>query len=206
VILELSFSGDSIFGGYWYLKHGKKLTLTGKASPKSNQINLTESYKGKTTGKFVLINQEDSLVGSWVAPNNSATAQNVHLKRVLKDQESPFKPKFEKFVWEHEISIYNYNGEDEQSIVREMAEDDMNLVKIGDFVLFNYTVIGSNAHVGYISGLAPLKGKKAIYKGEKPCELSIEFVNEKTIKTDEDDCSYYRGMRAYFQGELKKVK
>lgn len=206
VIVELAFSGDSVFGGYWYLKHGKKLTLSGKASLKSNQINLTESYKGKTTGKFIIMNHEDSLVGSWLAPKSSANTQNVHLVRVLNNQIEPFTPKFEKYVWEHEIWMYNFNGEDDESVEREMAEDEMNLVKIGDYVLFNYSVIGSNAHVGYISGLAKLKGNKAIFKGEDPCELSIEFVNDKTIKTNEDDCSYYRGMRAYFEGELKKVK
>jgi hypothetical protein len=52
-----------------------------------------------------------------------------------------------------------------------------------------------------------MEGKdKAVYLGEEGCELSMTFEGNDITLVEEESCSYYRGMRAYFGGTLTKTK
>lgn len=203
VVMQLAYDEGEVIGGYWYLKHGKKLTLNGTVAPKTGEITMEESYNGKTTGKFVLQKKGDMLTGSWYAPN-SKEPQEVELELVIKDKEEELELSFEKYQFKHTIWILGFDDEDEE----EEAIDEFMGVRIGDEqLLFSYEVTGSNAHMGFISGLARFTSKnKAVFKGEDDCELTIEFTDANTVSIQEDNCSYYRGMRAYFDGDLKKVR
>lgn len=198
VVLEIAVDSNKIVGGYWYLKHGKKLTLTGETVPKSSEWKLTESYNNKITGAFVLENKGDSLIGTWSAPN-SKEAQPVALRRVLKNKTEQVPLEFEKYIQKHTIVVY---GMDED--MEEEVQDAFLCVRLGNYLLFSYDVTGANAHMGFIDGLAQMKTEnKAVFKGEMDCELTINFKGN-TVEIDENSCHYYRGARAYFSGQLTK--
>lgn len=201
VVMQIASDKDGITGGYWYLKHGKKLTLSGNAAPKSGDWSLEESYKGKTTGKFEVRNTGNTLEGLWYAPNSNER-QEVHLSRIIEETEEELDLNFEKYTYDHSIAIY-YNGIDGET---EDVTDEFRCVKIGDGILFYFDVIGANAHTGSIGGWAKFSSDNvAKFQGEEGCVLTIEFKDDKTVFIDEEDCNYYRGMRALFYGELKKI-
>ena len=200
VVLEIAVDSNKIIGGYWYLKHGKMLTLKGETAPKSSEWKLTESFDNKITGKFVLQNQDDSLIGTWYPPN-SKEAQPVALRRVIKNKKEKEPLNFERYAMKHTILM---RGMDED--VEEEVQDEFLCVRLGDYLQFSYEVTGDNAHMGFIEGLAKFKSdKKAVFYGESDCELTIEF-KENAVEIDESSCYYYRGMRAYFGGKLTKKR
>jgi hypothetical protein len=202
VLMEVHSNDNNITGRYWYLKHGRQIQLSGTKSGKGNEWQLQESVKNVVTGNMTLAVSENELTGQWYAPGKKSQLQEVRLQKVYHTPDGPMQPNFETYTFEHIISIYN-GEEDEQ----EEAEDDIKLVRIGDYVLFQYFVIGHNAHVGHINGLAKMVSKnKAVFKGEDGCELSITFEGEKVSIVEEESCSYYRGMRAHFGGTLTKSK
>ncbi len=199
IIVEIRAENGAITGGYWYVKHGKKLTLTGTITPKSNRWKITESYNNKTTGNFDLIAKNDSLIGSWQSPDGSRK-EDLVLKRVLKETEL-HSPRFEKYEMKHLITIY-----DGARDTPEEATDYLHLGIIDDVVLFNYWVIGTNAHIGNLSGIArKTSPSKATYTETSGCQLAFTFNEGKTIPIEEEGCEAYRGHRAYFGGTLTKV-
>lgn len=201
VLVEVCKEDLSISGGYWYLKHGKRIELSGSVAPKSSEWQLEESVKGVVTGNMTLQLSDDSLVGQWYAPGKRSELQPVVLRRVLDGNEGTFNPEFEEY--ERKKTITMYDGSEDRE---EETSDDLKLVRIGEYVLFQYYVIGTNAHVGHINGLAKMTSdKKAVFKGEEACELTLSFGDDE-VNVMENDCSYYRGMRAYFDGTLKKVR
>lgn len=203
VVVEISVNRGEISGGYWYLKHGKRLELTGEVAPKNNEWAISESYNGKVTGTFQLEERNDSLMGIWYAPGADSEAEEVVLKKLVSESKERIVPEFETYQFDHKIGIYNWETED---FDKEDATDEMKLTRIGEYVIFSYDVIGSNAHIGFISGIAEtINEKKAIFYGEDVCELTIIFENN-SVNVEESDCSYYRGMRAYFGGTLERVK
>lgn len=204
VVVELSVENNTISGGYWYLKHGKRLELNGEISPKQNEWKITESYNGKTTGSFQLEERNDSLIGIWYAPKAGSEPQKVALRKLVSETEDRIDLDFETYQLKHDIDMYNWETEEFDT---EEGTDEMRLVHIGDYVLFSYDVIGSNAHMGFINGVAKMKksGNEAVFTGESDCELTIRFKDNAVI-AEESDCQYYRGMRAYFGGQLERVK
>ena len=201
VVMQISVNKSDISGGYWYVKHGKKLTLSGQTVAKFDEWKFEESYNGKATGRFSVTNYGDSLIGQWFAPGKDE-GQEVNLKRIISDSEE-IELSFDTYTYSHVVPIFFGEEEDEEIEV----VDEFKSSRIGDYLLFSYEVTGTNAHTGHISGLAEMvNDNKAIFKGEMECELTIEFTDYKTVNVDETDCHYYRGMRAYFSGELKKVR
>ena len=202
VLMEVNSDDNTITGRYWYLKHGKQIRLSGTTSAKGNEWQVAESVKNVVTGNMTLEVNGDELSGQWYAPGKKSELQEVKLQKVYHSDAGTIEPKFETYQFTKTISIYN--GEEDEE---EEATDDIKLVRIGDYVLFQYFVIGHNAHVGHINGLAKMKDKnKAVFKGEDACELSLTFDGNEVTVMEEESCSYYRGMRAYFAGTLKKTK
>ncbi len=202
VLMEVNADNNVITGRYWYLKHGRQIQLSGTTSAKGNEWQVEESVKNVVTGIMTLEITGDELSGQWHAPGKKSELQEVNLQKVYHTEEGRIDPKFENYTFSKTISIYNGEEDEEEEVT-----DDLRLVRIGNYVLFQYFVIGHNAHVGHINGLAMFETKnKAIYKGENACELSMTFDGNKVTVVEEEDCSYYRGMRAYFEGTLTKVK
>lgn len=200
IIVEINTEGSEIKGGYWYVKQGKKLTLNGAIDPKSNEWKMTENYNNKTTGNFDLKPMGDSLVGIWSTPDGK-TKEAIILKKVISKSKKNIQPRFENYEMAHRITIFD--GEND---VPEETTDEMHLGLIGNYVLFNYWVLGTNAHIGHLSGVAQLESPtKAVYADKTACELTIVFNPNKTITVNEEDCGDYRGMRAYFGGTLKLI-
>lgn len=203
VLMEINQNELTLSGRYWYLKHGRQIAIQGEASAKSSEWQLTESLKNVVTGYMTLQLENGALTGQWYAPGKKSELQEVVMKKVFTSDNGQIQPEFEDFSRSKVITMYNG---DKDEVTEEDASDDIRLVRIGDYVLFQYFVIGANAHVGHINGLAKFESKtKAIFKGEEECQLSLDFNgNEVTIREDEN-CSYYRGMRAYFDGTLTKM-
>ncbi|GAB5417985.1 MAG: hypothetical protein Crog4KO_14380 [Crocinitomicaceae bacterium] len=201
VLMEINQEELELTGRYWYLKHGKQIALEGVASAKSGEWQLKESVKNVVTGNMTLQWKDGKLTGQWYAPGRKSELQEVALEKVFTSENGPIQPNFETYKNTKTITIYNGETDEEQE-----ASDDIRLVRIGDHVLFQYFVIGTNAHVGHINGLAKMQGKnKAVFSGEEGCQLSLNFENNAVTILEDEDCSYYRGMRAYFEGTLKKV-
>ncbi|MCR9173608.1 MAG: hypothetical protein NXI10_13990 [bacterium] len=200
VLVEINTDKNEITGRYWYLKHGRQIQLNGTTSAKGNEWQMTESVKNVVTGHMTLEKNGDQLSGQWYAPGKESDIQEVELQKVYSSENGKITPNFETYLYSKTISIYN--GEEDEE---ETASDELRLVRIGDYVLFQYFVIGHNAHVGHINGLAKMVSKnKAIFKGEEGCELSLTFDGKTVTALEEESCSYYRGMRAYFSGTLTK--
>ncbi len=202
VLVEVNTDDNTITGRYWYLKHGRQIQLEGTTSAKGNEWQVKETVKNVVTGEMTLELDGDNLSGQWYAPGKESDLQEVSLTKVHHTENGKFEPNFETYSFTKTITIYNGETDEEEE-----ATDDIKLVRIGDYVLFQYFVLGTNAHVGHINGLAKMASKnKAIYKGEEGCELSITFDGNEVLVLEEEDCSYYRGMRAYFGGTLTKTK
>ncbi|PWL23446.1 MAG: hypothetical protein DCO96_15975 [Fluviicola sp. XM-24bin1] len=202
VLVEVNTDDNVVTGRYWYLKHGRQIELTGTTSAKGNEWQVKEKVKSVVTGNMTLQVSGDNLTGQWYAPGKESDLQEVNLQKVYHSEEGMIEPNFETYAFTHTIFIYNGEGEDEEEVT-----DDIKLVRIGDYVLFQYFVIGQNSHVGHINGLAKMEGKdKAVYLGEEGCELSMTFEGNDITLVEEESCSYYRGMRAYFGGTLTKTK
>ncbi len=201
VLMEVNQDERELTGRYWYLKHGKQIALEGTASAKSGEWQLTESVKNVVTGNMTLQLNDAVLTGQWYAPGRKSELQEVTMKKVFTSQNGPIEPAFETYENSKTITVYNGETDEEQE-----ASDDIRLVRIGEYVLFQYFVIGTNAHVGHINGLAKMQGNdKAVFSGEEGCQLSLNFEKNAITILEDEDCSYYRGMRAYFEGTLKKV-
>ena len=87
VKMALSIEKDSSISGYYYYdnNYDNQLTLEGKYNNESNNIELTESYNGKTTGFFKIKeakkNYEDiDLEGTWTGPSKSLNIQLFEIK------------------------------------------------------------------------------------------------------------------------------
>jgi hypothetical protein len=203
VLIEINKDELALSGRYWYLKHGKPIQLQGDASSKANEWQLTEKSKNAVTGHMTLQLKGDSLIGQWYAPGKKSAVQKVVLKKISTSEAGQIEPKFEDFSFAKTISIYDYDTDESKD---EEASDDIRLVRMGDYVLFQYFVIGSNAHFGHLHGLAKLQNpNKAMYYGEEGCELSMTFSKDQVVMAEDEDCSYMRGMRAHFGATLKRV-
>ena len=201
VLVEIQRENLQLSGRYWYLKHGKQIVLKGDASVKSGEWQLTESVNKVVTGYMTLQAEGDRLTGQWYAPGRKSDVQTVDLKKVHSSEKDRFEPSFETYTLSKAITIYNGESDDEET-----ASDDIRLVRIGSYVLFQYFVIGSNAHTGHINGLAKFESEnKAIFQGEEACQLSLHFDGKEITILEDEDCSYYRGARAYFEGTLTKA-
>jgi hypothetical protein len=200
VLLELHCNEKTIEGAYWYLKHGKRIELKGSRSAKSNEWQLTERVKGKTTGHMTLVLKGDSLVGQWYAPEKKSEIQHVSLKRVLDNHAGKYDFTIDRYEREKQITMYDGQEDREETVT-----DAFRMIRIEDALLFQYHVTGTNGHIGTIDGLAEfVSDNRAIFRGEYNCALTITFTKDQ-VTVIEDDCSYYRGARAYFDGALQKV-
>lgn len=202
VLMEINQDELTLSGRYWYLKHGRQISIEGAASAKSSEWQLTESLNNVVTGYMTLQLENGTLTGQWYAPGKKSELQKVVMRKVLTSDTGQIQPKFEDFSRSKVITMYN---SDTDEATEDDVSDDIRLVRIGEYVLFQYFVIGPNAHVGHINGLAKFKSKnKAIFTGEEGCQLSLDFSKNEVIIREDTSCSYYRGMRAHFDGTLKK--
>lgn len=202
VLVEVNSEDNIITGRYWYLKHGREIQLEGTSSAKGDQWQIKETVKGVETGNMSLAVKGDEITGQWYAPGRSSDLQEVNLKKVYHSEVGKIEPEFEQYEFTKTITVFNTEENEEVDVT-----DELRLTRIGEYILFQYEVTGTNAHSGHVNGLAKMDdSNKAMFTGEEGCKLSLSFKGNEVTVSEEDDCFYYRGMRAYFDGILTRVK
>lgn len=194
---------NAVSGVYYYSKHQKPLTLSGRYDPKSGTYSLTETYKGKTTGGMTFRNFNGNLKGSWRKSANTAEEQPMQLSFIEQTRILEPQPRFERYENTHQIAIF-YNGNDDEE---ETVTDVLRVTVISPALRsFEYNVTGPNAHMGQASGLINMQNDSTgVFYGEDNCELTFRF-RKKQVIVEEDNCSYYHGARAYLDNVLGRVK
>lgn len=202
-MLELSFNGDDVNGSYWYAKHGKALKLTGKLNPDTQKYEVNETYKGKLTGKMVFTLDKDlTLNADWSNPKGKDKEHFVGTVLDLPNTKKN-KPTFASYEMSHQIEAYNSeSGEFEI----EEAEDLCRVMRVGNTIVFSYSVIGHNYHSGNIDASLELdENGRGTFNGEDGCLMTFELKGDELRIEEVESCSYYKGHRAFFGGLLKKI-
>lgn len=202
VIMELSITGNDVNGSYFYTKHQKSLELTGVFDSQTNMVQLTESYKGKTTGYLEFNLSRGEINGNWMKKKGHNEKEEFTAMLVNIDKDD-YTLNHSRYKNEHQITMY---GLEEDNI--EQVTDVLNISKIGGgYFTFYYSVIGKNAHMGNIEGFGEIgEDNLGIFRDEETCELEFDF-EKNTIEVHETgDCRTYRGYHAYFEGILTLVK
>jgi hypothetical protein len=202
VMIELSFNGDNVNGSYWYAKHGKELKLTGELNSETQKYEVSESYKGKTTGKMMFsLDKDMSLIAEWSNPKGEDKESFNGVLLDLPDTKKK-KPTFSEYQLDHKIEVFDSEIDDFKI---EEVNDGCKVMRVGKTVVFTYGVVGHNYHTGSIDGTFMVDAnEKGTFKGDNDCTMSFTFKGNELIIEEETDCSYYRGARAYFGGTLTK--
>lgn len=189
---------DSIYGSYFYSRHQKLIELSGIYNPKTGEYTISEYYKSKLTGLFVLKNSNGKLTGHW-KKNARADKQNGIELYFVENQKS-VKPTIDFTRYENKHMTFEYSTEEESEVT-----DELFIAKISTkTALFDYSVIGTNWHTGQVNGKLEYSNEhQADFEGEDDCQLSFNF-EKGNVSIMESNCQYYRGMRAYFDNELTK--
>ncbi|MGB0915330.1 MAG: hypothetical protein ACPGVI_04615 [Crocinitomicaceae bacterium] len=201
IVMELNIANGAVSGRYYYARHQKYLTLNGTID-KSGEVELTESYKGEKTGYLNFVLTED-IKGTWKATPDSDDLQKFEANQITTVSKENYKPTFSAYEYDHITRIYN--GPDLPSDDVDVT-DRMTFNTISDsLAAFYYNVVGANGHLGSINGLAKNIDGIWTFKDDGECTLTIKF-DGKQANINEEDCGYYRGARAYFEGTLDQVK
>jgi hypothetical protein len=208
VVLELGITDSTVSGRYFYARHQKFLALEGTFDTLTKEIKLVESYRGKITGYINCVQKPDgSLEGSWSKLEEgdkepfSANPLELNLggKRLM-------KVRFEKYTRAHDILVYN--GISNEPAIEKVV-DEIVVSHINDsYFSYHYSVIGGNAHLGSMDGIAKSNDTKtANYQSQKTdCMLQFSFKKDSISIIEDGNCSYYRGMRAHFGNTLGIIK
>jgi hypothetical protein len=205
IIMELNFNDKEVKGSYWYAKHKKRLNLTGSFHEKDQSYELTESYKGKTTGKIKFSIDGNNLTGRWYTPKSTGEGETFYCTKVKTNAKEHLVPKFNEYIMDHQVEIYD---DETDSFINHEASDFLSVVALGtEHFVFIYDVIGHNYHTGTIEGtgkyITPGLGQ---FKGDEGCVVEFKFYKDSVILDANYECSYYGGARAYFGGTLIRKK
>ena len=202
VVMQLSITGNEVQGSYFYSKHQKSLNLKGAYDAESGLMQVTESYKGKTTGYLEFTLSRGEIVGKWMKKEGAEDKEDFSARLIGVDK-NEYEPVHEHYLNKHEISIYNVEEGDVEEVV-----DVLKINKIGGgYFSFYYSVIGTNAHLGNIEGFGEIGDDEiGIFRDDEACELEFTFSKNTVEVHETGDCQLYRGYRAYFGGILTKAK
>jgi hypothetical protein len=207
VVLELGILGTEITGRYFYARHQDFLALEGNFDSITETYYLTESYRGKITGyiKFTA-NSEGNLEGSWSKLEESDPEPFIATKLDLTVDDMQLNVDFERYDFRHEVLIYS--GVSNESDVTPVVDEIMISHLDEKYFSFHYSIIGGNGHLGSIDGLGiRTSADSAEYRSPaNGCVLSFAFANDSIVISEQEDCSFYRGMRAHFGNSLGKVQ
>jgi hypothetical protein len=206
IVMELSFNGTDVTGNYWYAKHKKRIHLKGKLDSTTQEVKLDEFVKGKITGHFTFKVEEDQIQGSWFSPTATADSEKetFYCETMHTAAQKHMAPTFDQYEFVHKIDVFDPEIDDFKT---EEVTDYCSITNIGNdrFILI-YDILGHNYHMGSISGTGKyLTPKLGQFKGEEGCEISIKFFDNYIVVEEEQNCNYFKGLRAYFGGTLSKV-
>ncbi|MCB9225388.1 MAG: hypothetical protein R2780_00345 [Crocinitomicaceae bacterium] len=197
-----------IKGYYFYIDHQKNLDLEGFSDPSTRGIYLTESYKGKKTG-YMEFAQDVPWEGEnyWAASKGNSDKQTFYSEDLMFRDNMGAQVDIQKGQYTNPHTITIYMG-DEEGEVEESVTDELNWVIINqEFFAFDISTTGRNAHTGEASGLATIKGNKAIWisDSEEHCKLTFDLSKkESSIEVSEENCEYYHGAHASFDWNFSK--
>ena len=206
VVIELGIMEKQVSGRYFYARHQKFLALTGTIDTLSNTLRLTESYNGKTTGYITCTMDENgNLEGSWSKKQDMSDPQPFsvkELKELYLNEREQLNVFFNNFERKHVISVYNgiSNVPSEEKVTDALRISHLNET----YFVFDYSVIGGNAHLGNIEGIGTMQRRnRGLYTDSiHGCSLRFDFHTDSIVVSEEEDCSYYRGMRVHFGNTL----
>ena len=194
-----------IDGYYWYNKHQKMLQLSGFCDDEG-WFYLNESYNGENTGYMSFTLQENSEDAFWSVSEASKEKETFKFEVLETRQDENVYVRHENYEFVRTITIYDGEEDVEEEGVNELQVSFIN----DEYMAFKIFVIGRNAHLGDVGGVAMIDGDKAYYNypGQDEwdkCELSFDLKDGEII-VHEDDCSGYHGMNASFDCAFELVK
>ena len=208
MLLNYSYSdivGDyNVEGFYYYAKHQKKINLSGTYDVGANFYQLTESYKGKTSGYFEFYTDENADQNFWSSDLSEGTKQELKCELLTSYPASveDISIQTNKYATEHMVN-YDPLYEDPQT-----ATDVLNTINIGeDYLAFYYYIISYSQNIGSVSGIAKMQGKsKAVWEDENgftlnfslyPDRIEVESVNYEEMT--------YGGFGVHFGGTYYRI-
>ena len=200
---EVNGDGDwaEVKGYYFYIKNQKNLDLNGGLDMINGQYMLTESYKGKKTG-YMRFSTQDYDDNFWAVSEESTDRQEFNFQEIkAKDYDvKSFMIKKQLYSDKHQVQDMSLEEE-----VFEEVEDNLAMVFIDDDkMLFDYSVVRTNFHMGSAQGLATKNtAGDYVWSGEEGCVLTFE-VQENSVDVTEKDCELYHGFRATLNGSYSK--
>jgi hypothetical protein len=212
-LMVLKESGENedgtvnVEGYYFYVKHQKKLQLSGVKDPISGKYVLTEFYKEKPTGYMEFIIGDKNDESFWSPANDTEDEQEMIVTQLVSGDPYELTIELNSGDFENPHTIEFYQGE-EEGWTEEDVIDELHITNVnGEFLLFDISVTGRNAHTGDASGLAIIDGYEA--KWTEPfedleCTLYFDLSRDGEITVTEENCDYYHGMNAYFDGIFVK--
>lgn len=194
-----------VTGYYFYEKHQKNLDLEGTKNPNTGKYILTESYKGKPSGYMEFIPEKPDQ-SFWAAKKGGEQQDmNVRIFTGGDPYEMTLVIDHGTYGYEHELVFYN---DDEAE--PETTTDELKVTFIDDeFMAFTLDVVRTNGHLGGVSGIATIDGKKAKYYVPETdntmlCDLEFDLSVKNEITVKENDCSSWHGAFASFDGTYVK--
>ena len=202
---------EPIDGYYFYLKHHKNLDLKGQMSFHPYYYSLNEYYKGKQSGfmEFTRSKEEETkdYISYWTTNRTNGERQEFNRVSLIKTGKEDQEISIENGRYENKHQVMDMSMPEGENISE--VEDEMNITLINEeYLVFQYSVIKTNFHLGSIEGIAYLQPDDTyLYEGEEGCQLSLKLDgNSIEAIDDENTCSYYGGANVYFGGTLTKVK
>jgi len=200
VSMQLTGEGDHVTGSYEYVKHEKKIHLTGSCN--SNSLTLQESgASGKPTASFRGTFTKPQIVeGSWSTLDGKKTLP-FHLQALLPSDHVSGRYETPRFVC---------TTDDGKNV--DEPPDDLNILLMegGNLRIQGYAFYANvfcNLHTGDADGTAKLEGDKAryVFDASDPdsCRFTIHFAKGTIDITDElGACG---GANVQFSGTYTRV-
>ena len=194
-----------IDGYYWYNKHQKMLQLEGFCDDEG-WFYLTESYKGENTGYMEFTLEGNSEDAFWSISDASKERENFKATVLETRVNDDVYVEDHYYTFEHTITIYDGEGDVEEEALNELHVSFIN----EKYLAFKIFVIGRNAHLGDVGGVAIIEGDKAYYDNQGKeewdvCLLTFDLDSDQ-ITVHEEDCSGYHGMNVYFDCTFERVE
>ena len=179
------------------------MNLKGSLNEETQKYEVVESYRGKITGKMkISLDKDLTLHAEWQSPKDKENVKSFVGELIDLPNNKKQNPTFTTYTFDHKIEVFNSEKDD---FDLEDSSDDCKMMRVGQAIVFVYSVNGHNYHSGGIDGTIKLdKDNKGIFTGDEGCEMSFEIRKNELIIEELQSCEDYKGYRAYFGGTLIK--
>ncbi len=217
VAMQVSQRDGKVSGSYFYVEHGKELSLQGEIDPVTGRGTMTEKWEGEITGYFDFTLTDNGMMGTWRATLDDE-AHPLDFRRLdLSDATYAKQASALSGFYCRTFDSWVYvNGATPDAPPKEKAHDAWDWLRVrhvgGNVLAFHYRVMADNGHQGAVGGLANMTSVGTAeftaadgLPGRPRGRLGFEFDGDTVTITEQEDCSYYRGERAHFDGTLHRA-